>query len=133
MNYRDKILDHLKKESNTFSTVDPEDLIKAAEELGKELNRDILKNHQLRRLFNAIKGIEYGTTAQRGDDNLESDIVAQLIFLKIHIANVEKNAKGELLNFRKFMDEVLSSKNIKRKKDLDYFVRFFEAILAYHS
>ncbi len=130
--YRDKIIERLKRENITFSALEPEILIKAAEELGKEIKNEDLKNHQLRRLFGAIKGIEYEAKRQKAEDILKKDIVAQLVFLKIHLANAQQKLKN-IKELKRIMDVILSSKFFVTKKDLDYFVRFFEAILAYHE
>lgn len=133
--YDEQIQPHLDDNSKTFSALDAKTLVDYAHEIGDRLssqnnNEDRLKNHQIRRFYDTVKQIERHTLRQKPDDTLENDLVAQLLFLRPHLANAERKDRniGEL---RSALEPFLTTKEIKKKSDLTRFVKFFEAIVAY--
>ena len=133
--YDEKIKPHLADKSKTFGALDAEIIISYAKEIGDKLsyqnnNEDRLKNHQLRRFYDTVKQIERRTLRKKPDETLEEALVAQLLFLRPHLANAERKDRniGEL---RLALEPFLTTKEIKNKADLTRFVKFFEAIVAY--
>lgn len=133
--FHEKIKPHLENENQTFDAIDAETLIEYAKEVGKKLSpknnkEDNLKNHQLRKFYDTVKQIERGTLRDKPDKELNRDLVAQLLFLRPHLANAEKK-DGKVKPLRLALEPFLTTKEIKKKSDLTRFVKFFEAIVAY--
>ena len=130
-----KIKPHLEGDDPAFGRIDAEWLVDWAKEVGNKLtpnnNReDSLKNHQLRRFYDTVKQIERRTLRDKPDKTLEPDLVAQLLFLRPHLANAQRK-DGKIKPLRDALEPCLKSDVIKQKKDLTRFVKFFEAIVAY--
>lgn len=129
-----EIKSHLKGNNPAFGSIDAETLVSWAKIVGGELtsNRkeDSLKNHQLRRFYDTVKQIERRTLRDAPDKTLDTDLVAQLLFLRPHLANAERKDR-KIKPLRKALEPFLSSDVIKQKKDLTRFVKYFEAIVAY--
>ena len=133
--FHEKIKPHLENENQTFDAIDAETLIEYAKEVGKKLspknnNEDNLKNHQLRKFYDTVKQIERGTLRDKPDKELDHDLVAQLLFLRPHLANAERKDRN-VRELRLALEPFLTTKEIKKKADLTRFVKFFEAIVAY--
>lgn len=133
--YDEKIKPHLKDVSKTFGALEAEILVNYAKEIGNKLssqnnNEDRLKNHQLRRFYDTVKQIERRTLRDKPEKELEPDIVAQLLFLRPHLANAERK-DDKVKPLRLALEPFLTTKEIKKKSDLTRFVKFFEAIVAY--
>lgn len=133
--YNEQIKPHLADDSKTFGALDAEILVDYAKEIGNKLssqnnNEDRLKNHQLRRFYDTVKQIERHTLRQKPDDTLEDDLVAQLLFLRPHLANAERKDRN-VRELRLALEPFLTTNEIKKKADLTRFVKFFEAIVAY--
>ena len=119
-----------------FGTIDPETLIKSAEQIGQKLSSDKedgLKNHQIRKFYDTVKQVERQALPLKPDDELPDRLLAQLLFLRPHLANAErKQRKKESIRLlRGALDPCLTSDAIQKKADLTRFVKFFEAIVAY--
>lgn len=136
-----KDLSNTLKQVNQFSKVDADYLINVAREEGQQLTKDDLKHHQIRRFFEAIKGIERSARGQTSTatDLLDDTVKAELIFLKPHLINAAKKQLGKDdkgLAFWKFatsLETCINPEYFKIHKDLNRFIRFFEAVVAYHS
>ena len=133
--YDEKIKPHLADDNKTFGALDAEILIAYAKDIGQKLSsknntEDRLKNHQLRRFYDTVKQIERRTLRDKPDKELEPDLVAQLLFLRPHLANAERKDK-KVKPLRLALEPFLTTKEIKKKSDLTRFVKFFEAIVAY--
>ena len=133
--FDEKIKPHLANDSKTFGALDAEILVEYAKEIGSDLspknkNEDNLKNHQLRKFYDTVKQIERRTLRDKPDKELEPDLVAQLLFLRPHLANAERKDK-KVKPLRLALEPFLTTKEIKKKSDLTRFVKFFEAIVAY--
>lgn len=133
--YDEQIKPHLADDSKTFGALDAETLVDYAKEIGNKLssqnnNEDRLKNHQLRRFYDTVKQIERHTLRQKPDDTLKDDLVAQLLFLRPHLANAERKDRN-VRELRLALEPFLTTNEIKKKADLTRFVKFFEAIVAY--
>lgn len=119
-----------------FGTIDPETLIKCAEQIGQKLSSDKedgLKNHQIRKFYDTVKQVERQALPLKPDDRLPDRLLAQLIFLRPHLANAERKQrkKDSIQLLRGALDPCLTSDVIQKKADLTRFVKFFEAIVAY--
>jgi CRISPR type III-A-associated protein Csm2 len=122
------------KAGTLFAEIDPQLIVKSAEEIGKKLSgsgRDeSLKNHQLRRFYDAVKQIERRALPLKPDALLSDDRRADLLFLRPHLANAERK-KSNIKPLREALDPCIASDAIQNKADLTRFVKFFEAIVAY--
>jgi CRISPR type III-A-associated protein Csm2 len=128
--FEERIQPQLKK---GFGEINPQTLVECAEQIGQELasdKEDGLKNHQLRKFYDAVKQIERHTLSLKPDDPLPNERIAQLLFLRPHLANAERKAHG-IRPLRNVLDPCLASNVIEKKADLTRFVKFFEAIVAY--
>ena len=96
-----------------------EDLVKAAEELGKRLARD-LKTAQIRKIYSAVKKIQMNQTFNRNE----------LILLKPRLAYAAAR-KQEVEALRDALTQAIDKVDSAEK--FKNFVDFFEAILAYHK
>ena len=115
---------------NGFGEINPQTLVECAEQIGQKLSEDGLKNHQLRKFYDAVKQIERHTLSMEPNEELPNERIAQLLFLRPHLANAERKERG-IRPLRNVLDPCLSSNVIGRKADLIQFVKFFEAIVAY--
>ena len=133
--FEEKIRPHLKSNEPSFGKIDPQTLVDCAEEIGKILSsgkdkEDRLKNHQLRKFYDAVKQIERQTQGQKPDVKLSDRLIAELLFLRPHLANAERK-DDNIKPLRHVLDPCLASDVIEKKEDLTRFVKFFEAIVAY--
>ncbi len=132
-NYRDNYRDQIKQQLNNgtcIGKIEPQLLVDGAKEIGAGLSVDGPRNHQLRKFYDAVKQIERRTVGKNSDDLLDPNIVAQLLFLRPHLANaLSKNRNIKRLCDA--LDPCLDSEVIKTTEDLTRFVKFFEAIIAY--
>ena len=131
--FKDKIKPHLESETPSFGKIDSQTLVECAEQIGQKLSSDKedgLKNHQLRKFYDTVKQIERQTLPLKPDDKLADEPLAQLLFLRPHLANAERKARG-IRPLRNVLDPCLASNVIEKKADLTRFVKFFEAIVAY--
>lgn len=110
--------------------IEPQLLVDGAKEIGKGLSVDGPRNHQLRKFYDAVKQIERRTIGLNFDKTLDENIVAQLLFLRPHLANAQRK-NNSIRRLREALDPCLESKVMKTKEDLTRFVKFFEAIIAY--
>lgn len=117
-------------DGTSFREIAPQPLVGAAEEIGKALSDKGLKNHQLRKFYDAVKQIERRTLGQEPGDALSQELVAQLLFLRPHLANAERKERS-IRGLREALDICLAPNVIQHKADLTRFVKFFEAIVAY--
>lgn len=123
-------IEPLLKDGTSFGKIKPQSLVKSAEEIGSKLSVNGPKNHQLRRFYDAVKQIERHTLNLNPDAELPDQHMAQLLFLRPHLANARrKDPKIEEL--REALDPCLTPKVLAKKADLTRFVKFFEAIVAY--
>ena len=120
---------------NRFGRIDPQTLVKAAEQIGRGLSSDEdgLKNHQIRKFYDTVKQIERQALRLNRDAQLPEDLLAQLLFLRPHLANAERKQrkKDSIRLLRGALDPCLTSDVLQTKADLTRFVKFFEAIVAY--
>ena len=118
-----------------FGSIDPQTLVASAEQIGRGLSseEDGLKNHQIRKFYDTVKQIERQALRLNRDVQLPDDLLAQLLFLRPHLANAErKQRKKESIRLlRGALDPCLTSDVLQTKADLTRFVKFFEAIVAY--
>jgi CRISPR type III-A-associated protein Csm2 len=133
--FEEKIKPHLKSETPAFGKIDAQTLVECAEQIGQKLSSDKeeTSKNQLRKFYNAVKQIEHYTLRWDPDEELSDDLIAQLLFLRPHLANAQhknpKNAKIQILC--NVLNPCLASNVIEKKADLTRFVKFFEAIVAY--
>ena len=133
--FEEEIRPHLEGDDPAFGGIEAETLVGWAKEVGGSLspnnNREgSLKNHQLRKFYDTVKQIERGTLQYKPDHTLSEDLVAQLLFLRPHLANAQRKDRN-IKPLRDALEPCLRSDVIKKKKDLTRFVKFFEAIVAY--
>ena len=131
--FEKRIKPHLKSDEPSFGKIDPQTLVECAEQIGKELSsdkEDRLKNHQLRKFYDAVKKIEHQTQQQKSDEKLPEKLIAELLFLRPHLANAQRK-DNNIKPLRDVLDPCLMSDVIETKGDLTRFVKFFEAIVAY--
>ena len=133
--FEEKIKPHLEGDTPAFGGIDAETLVDWAKDVGSTLSsgnnrEDSLKNHQLRKFYDTVKQIERHTLRQKPDDPLLPDLVAQLLFLRPHLANAQRKDR-KIKPLRDALEPCLTSKVIQKKSDLTRFVKFFEAIVAY--
>lgn len=145
--FDDQIKPHLEGDDPAFGGIDAETLVACAEEIGNQLTsdeedssdeentskkEDISKN-QLRKFYDAVKLIERHTLRWKSDRKLSDNIIAQLLFLRPHLANAQRknpnNPKIRILCG--VLNSCLASNVIEKKADLTRFVKFFESIVAY--
>jgi CRISPR type III-A-associated protein Csm2 len=127
--FEEKIKPELKNRK-PFSQLNPQALVDCAEEVGERLSAEGLKNHQLRRFYDTVKQIERGALRLDAGQTLPDELLAQLLFLRPHLANAERKERN-IKGLREVLDACLASGSIKQKADLTRFVKFFEAIVAY--
>ena len=121
---------HQLEQGTPFRLIDPKLLVNSAKQIGGELPSEENLKNQLRKFYNAVKQIERQTLRLEANADLQPDCLAQLLFLRPHLANAQhKNNKTK--PFCKPLDICLASDVIRRKADLTRFVKFFEAIVAY--
>ena len=122
-------------EEGSFGSIDPQTLVEAAEQIGQKLSSDEdgLKNHQLRKFYDTVKQIERQALRLKRDAELTDELLAQLLFLRPHLANAERKQrrKDSIRLLRSALDPCLTSDVLQTKADLTQFVKFFEAIVAY--
>ena len=122
-----------------FRNIDPQLLVDSAKQIGQQLSSDKesdkedgLKHHQLRKFYNAVKQIERHTLRKKPDEELSKELVAQLLFLRPHLANAQRKDRGGRIEpLCDALNPCLASNIIQQKADLTRFVKFFEAIVAY--
>ncbi len=138
---------HLNGDDPAFGSIDAERLMSWAEEIGIQLSsdevdvsdgenrseREDISKNQLRKFYDAVKLIERRTLRLKSDKILSDKVIAQLLFLRPHLANAQRknprNRKIKLLC--DVLNPCLASNVIEKKADLTRFVKFFEAIVAY--
>ena len=118
------------KSKTPFGNIDPQTLVESAEEIGKNLSAKGLKNNQLRKFYDAVKQIERHTLRQPSDEELSKAVIAQLLFLRPHLANAQSK-DNSVKGLCAALDPCLASNVIRKKADLTRFVKFFESIVAY--
>lgn len=145
--FDEKIKPHLEGNDPAFSGIDAKTLVDCAEEIGKQLTsdegdgldeenaseREDISRNQLRKFYDAVKLVERHTLRWKSDKKLSDNVVAQLLFLRPHLANAQRknpnNLKIQILC--DVLNTCLESNVIEKKADLTRFVKFFEAIVAY--
>jgi len=127
--FEDTIKPQLKK-GTPFRQIDPELLVNSAKQIGGELPPEENLKNQLRKFYNAVKQIERQTLRLEANTDLQSECLAQLLFLRPHLANAQRTY-DKVQPFCEPLDICLASSAIERKADLTRFVKFFEAIVAY--
>ena len=113
-----------------FGDIPSQLLVNSANEIGTKLSEAGLKNHQLRKFYDTVKQIERLALNKKVDEELPKELVAQLIFLRPHLANAQRKVDS-IQQLREALDVCLSPDVIEKKADLTRFVKFFEAIVAY--
>lgn len=124
--------------NKTFAELSAEVLVESAKEEGNNLLAEALKNNQLRKFYDSVKQIERRTFRMAGTKALNQDILAQLVFLRPHLANAAEKARGKpeeyaMSRLHQVLDICLIPSVLKTKDDLSRFVKYFEAIVAYHK
>lgn len=130
--FEEEIKPHLEGATPAFGRIEAQTLVNSAKQIGEELSEEISKN-QLRKFYDAVKQIERHTLRWEPDKALSEDLVAQLLFLRPHLANAQrKNSNNTQIQMLcDVLNPCLASNVIQKKADLTRFVRFFEAIVAY--
>jgi len=110
-----------------------EDAIEYAEVIAKDMH--IVKTHQIRRFFSAIKNIQKKVINVKDDVAFPSEEYAELQMLRPQLANAVGRLHGQEEKAMKNLLEILQPvfKTVKTNKDFARFVNFFESIVAYHK
>ena len=130
MNIFEAQIEPLLEKRTPFRQIDSQTLVECAEQISEKIRVEESSKHQLRKFYNAVKRIERQTLKMEANTDLRSDCLAQLLFLRPHLANAQRK-DGKTEPFCTPLDICLASDVIKRKADLTQFVKFFEAIVAY--
>lgn len=128
--FETQIKPHLNSRTPSFGKIDSQTLVEAAEQIGGRLSVDNTKNHQIRKFYDAVKQIERHTLRLQPGDPLPDEHIAQLLFLRPHLANAQRK-DSSIRSLREALDPCLVSDVMETKADLTRFVKFFEAIIAY--
>ncbi len=80
--------------NKTFSSIDADTIISVAKAEGGSINEKAVKNNQIRKFYDVVKNIERKTFTMKDEDNLPEDLIAQLLFLKPHLANAARKKIG---------------------------------------
>ena len=113
-----------------------ETLVKTADELGKDLQRQGLSTSQIRAIFGEVRQIE--AEWSMGNDH-RAKARHKLILLKPKMAYRARRERGRAVAalvkvLDPAVDLVVQGKDAKEQDDrFQRFVEFFEAILAYHK
>ena len=130
---------NINQQNLTTIITDPngaETLVKAADELGKELQRQRLSTNQIRAIFGEVRRIQ--TKWSMGEESRRKAL-RKLILLKPKMAYRARRERSRaveaLVNvLDPAVDLVVQGKDPKEQDDrFQRFVEFFEAILAYHK
>lgn len=113
-----------------FAEIDPLSLVDSAKEIGEALTAEDSSKSQLRKFYDSVKQIERRTLRWKPDKELSDDLIAQLLFLRPHLANAQRKNRN-IRHLREALDPCLAPAVIQKKADLTRFVKFFEAIVAY--
>ena len=118
------------KGKTSFGNIEPQTLVDSAEQIGEKLSKEGLNNNQLRKFYDAVKQIERHTLRQPSGAKLSKEVIAQLLFLRPHLANAQRK-DNSVKGLCAALDPCLASNVIQTKADLTRFVKFFESIVAY--
>ena len=130
---------NINQQNLTTIITDPngaETLVKTADELGKELQRQQLSTNQIRAIFGEVRRIQ--TKWSMGEESRRKAL-RKLILLKPKMAYQARRERSRaveaLVNvLDPAVDLVVQGKDPKEQDDrFQRFVEFFEAILAYHK
>ncbi|MBW6480336.1 MAG: type III-A CRISPR-associated protein Csm2 [Bacteroidales bacterium] len=112
--------------------IHPEQLIKAAEDKGKALSKN-LKTNQVRNFFSAVLSIK-NKVELMGNDFKFNEIETELILLKPKLAYAA-GRQTSVRPFKEFVDEALEAliKAKDKKKALENFFSLVESFVAYHK
>lgn len=113
-----------------FGEIDPLSLVDSAKEIGQALAAEDSSKSQLRKFYDSVKQIERRTLRWKPDKELSDDLIAQLLFLRPHLANAQRKNKN-IERLCEALDPCLAPEVIQKKADLTRFAKFFEAIVAY--
>ena len=130
MNIFDVKIEPQLKKGIPFRQIDPQLLVDSAKQISERTRVEESFKNQLRKFYNAVKQIERQTLRLEANMDLQPDCLAQLLFLRPHLANAQRK-NDKVQPFCEPLDICLASDVIKRKADLTRFVKFFEAIVAY--
>lgn len=120
---------------------DAQKLVEWADRIGDQLKKDKLKTSQIRRVFTEVRSIEAEAkaraepgTADQSKRNVDI-AVRRLVLLKPKLAYQAGRHKGALIGLKDILEPAIDvvQKAPDREKAVGNFVRFFEAILAYHK
>lgn len=124
------------KNENLYDFLDIDDVIIYAQILARNL--EIIKTHQLRRIFSAIKNIQNKVNLNKELSDYSAfppEEYAELQMLRPQLANAVGRLRGKE---KAAMQSLLDVFNpifllVKRKNDFVRFTNFFESIVAYHK
>ncbi len=111
-----------------------ETLVKWADSLGKYFKDAGLTTSQIRSLFGEVRQIQAEWSIQNRRDHARR----RLILLKPKMAYRARKERGKAVEelvsvLRPALDLVTQASGNKQDENLQHFVEFFEAILAYHK
>jgi len=141
MTQEDKSFDTLIKpllNDHSFAEIDANVIVECARVEADRISKDVIKNNQLRKFYDVIKQIERQAMGRSGETPLSDKSLAQLLFLRPHLHNAVEKAgkrsdkeKQALKQLEKILSPCLQKNVLQKKEDLRWFVKFFEAIIAY--
>lgn len=111
---------------------DAKTLVEQASQIGKNLAQEKLSTSQIRAIFGEVRKLQGQLSIQEQNENA----LRKLYLLKPKMAYRKEKEKGQgVKRLVDILDPALSlvfKDPDKREERFEYFVEFFEAILAYH-
>jgi len=122
-----------KYKANLHEELKIDDAIEYAEVIAKDMQK--VKTHQLRRFFLAVKNIQKKVVDLKDNDPFPPEEYAELQMLRPQLANAVGRLHGKEKFAMQNLLEILQPifKTVKKNKDFERFVNFFESIVAYHK
>ena len=105
-------------------------LVKAAENLGKSLQKRGLKTSQIRKVYGAVKKIQVSEAFRQNDSTMNDLIMNDLIMLKPKLAYAAARERA-VTDLKEALTQAIDKVNSPER--FKNFVDFFEATLAYHK
>lgn len=111
--------------------IKPDDLIKIAEDKGKDFKR--IKTNQIRNFFSAVVSIK-NQVQMAGKDFKYAQVETELILLKPKLAYAA-GRQPDVKPFKEFMEFAIDSvvKSDNQEKALLNFLSLIESVVAYHK
>ena len=100
------------------------DLVERADGIGRELKNKNVTTSQIRNFLDEVNRIE--AESRRGKDSFDS---SQVVFLDIQLAYAA-GREDKLKDFARLFSAAI--KQVRSKEDFDRFVKFTQAVVAYH-